>query len=146
MHPQTDSRDSCLTASSVAIHAFSCLSETQVVKIEINIDFLQQFVSAASAAAGLGHLSHRVCAVSPKNLAIVFGHCQPTKPHQDVWVHGSIPPLPAINNPLSSPLSSQYPPPLRNAHFFVFKQTVVASTQSPKNHIARPRSYILYLG
>ena len=52
-----------------------------MAEIETNIDFLQYF-----AAAGLSCLSSRVCAVSTKNIATVFGHCRPTKPRLRGWV------------------------------------------------------------
>ena len=38
------------------------------------------FWSAAAAAAGLGCLSRRVCAVGPNNIVKVFGRCRPAKP------------------------------------------------------------------
>ena len=37
------------------------------------------FWSAAAAAAGLGCLSRRVCAVKPNNVVNVFGRCRPVK-------------------------------------------------------------------
>ena len=37
------------------------------------------FWSAAAAAAGLGCLSRRVCAVKPKDVVNVFGRCRPVK-------------------------------------------------------------------
>ena len=44
------------------------------------------FWSAAATAAGLGCLSHWVCAVNPKNIVRVFGRCRPTKPRPCGWV------------------------------------------------------------
>ena len=40
----------------------------------------------SAAAAGLCCLSRRVCAVSPKNIATVFGRCRPTKPRLRGWL------------------------------------------------------------
>ena len=48
------------------------------------------FWSAAAAAAGLGCLSRRVCAVNPKNIVRVFRRCRPTKPRPCGWVHGDM--------------------------------------------------------
>ena len=45
------------------------------------------FWSAAAAAAGLGCLSRRVCAVKPKDVVNVFGRCRPVKTRRRLRVH-----------------------------------------------------------
>ena len=50
-HPKMDSRDSLPAAHMGLSNAFSWLSEIQVAKMEINIDFLQHFGLAWAAWA-----------------------------------------------------------------------------------------------
>ena len=48
------------------------------------------FWSAAAAAAGLGCLSRRVCAVKPKDVVNVFGRCRPVKTRRRLRVTSEV--------------------------------------------------------
>ena len=77
-HPPTSSRDHSPAAAATTIPWLSFGFQRPH-----RPDF-KLFWSAAAAAAGMGCLSHRVCAVNPKNK--VLGRCRPTKPCPCGWV------------------------------------------------------------